>query len=321
MATVVIFGGSGYIGTKLAEHLLNSQMVNIVLADIRPVKISDKRISYIGCDVRNSIDLSLFPAGEVSWIFNLAAVHREPGHEVHEYYQTNLKGAQNVCAFADAVGCNNILFSSSISVYGPTPAPTDELADKMPNTAYGISKLVSEYIHRDWLAARPERRLVIVRPGVVYGPGDPGNILRMVRAIKRGFFLLPVSGTIKKSYGYIYGLLESFDFVMGLPDRFAIYNYVEKETIPLAGMIAAINRAFGYSGKMIRIPISLLLLAARIVHFVSPNLNGIHPDRVKKVARPTHIVPGFLRDRGFNFSYDFESSLYDWLARSPGDFK
>jgi len=41
-------------------------------------------------------------------------------------------------------------------------------------------------------------------------PGDPGNILRMIRAIKRGYFIFPGSRTVRKSYGYIEGLLDSF---------------------------------------------------------------------------------------------------------------
>jgi hypothetical protein len=48
-------------------------------------------------------------------------------------------------------------------------------------------------IHEAWLAGDPTRRLVICRSGVIFGPGDPGNILRMIKAIKRGYFAYPGS--------------------------------------------------------------------------------------------------------------------------------
>ena len=51
-------------------------------------------------------------------LFNFAAVHREPGHAREEYFDTNIAGAKNVCAFAEETGCKNILFTSSIAVYG-----------------------------------------------------------------------------------------------------------------------------------------------------------------------------------------------------------
>lgn len=207
--------------------------------------------------MRQPIPVDLTPEPP-AWIFNLAAVHREPGHEASEYFETNLAGARNVTAYAAAVGCPNLYFTSSIAVYGPTEGPTDETAPICPVSPYGGSKYPAELIHEQWQQAAPGRRLVICRPGVIYGPGDPGNILRMIRAIKRGYFAYPGSPDIHKSYGYIEGLLDS----------------------------------------------------------ISP----IHPVRVRKAARPTHIVPGTLKSLGFPFRFDFRGSLVDWQRQAPEDF-
>src|SRR5690606_22852936 len=126
--------------------------------------------------------------------------------------------------YAEAVGCKNIFFTSSISVYGPTSGPTSEGARISPTSPYGGSKYPAEVIHEAWLAGDAGRRLVICRPGVVYGPGDPGNMLRMIKAIKRGYFAYPGSPHIYKSYAYIYGLLESIDFAVGRSERLFVYN-------------------------------------------------------------------------------------------------
>lgn len=321
MNNYILFGGSGYIGTKLAEFLLsNSESNKVFIADIKIPTIKNERIVYFNCDVRNQTDFEQLPNTSIDWIFNFAAIHREPGHEGHEYYETNIKGAENVCAFAEKVGCSNILFTSSISVYGPTLFPTDEYKLTTPDTPYGISKLTAEYIHREWLAKNDSRKLVIVRPGVVYGPHDPGNILRMIKAVEKGYFFLPVTPQIKKSYAYVYGLLDSFAFAMNLPDKLFIYNYVEKETESLGGMIQIINTVANKKTRLIRLPFKLVQWAAFVLYKINPNINGVHPERVKKVARPTHIIPKVLIDKGFQFNYDFLKSLQHWKQISPNDF-
>ena len=127
MSTCVIFGGAGFVGTHLARHFLKSgRFTHCHLADIRPSLLEgEPGISTSLTDVRQPIPEDL--VGEnPEWIFNLAAIHREPGHIREEYFETNIAGAHNVCAFADAVGCDKIYFTSSISVYGPTVGPTDE---------------------------------------------------------------------------------------------------------------------------------------------------------------------------------------------------
>jgi GlcNAc-P-P-Und epimerase len=320
MSSCIIFGGAGYIGTKLIERFVQTKRFSkIYIADIKPSPLNEKNVVAQVVDVRKRITITGLEE-PVEWIFNLAAIHREPGHRAEEYYETNILGAQNVCAFAEEIGCKNIFFTASISVYGPTIKETSEDCLTTPNTPYGISKLTAEYIHQLWAAKKEERRLVSVRPGVIYGPDDPGNILRMIKAVKKGYFFLPVTPTLKKSYGYIYGLLDSMTFMMDRHDKVVIYNYVEKETETLGNMIKIVNRSLGFNGRLIRVPFFMLKTAASLLYRINPNLNGIHPERVKKVARPTHIIPLVLQKMGFTFRYDFEKSLSHWKSERPADF-
>jgi len=255
------------------------------------------------------------------WIFNLAAVHREPGHEPREYFATNLPGAEHVCAYASTVGCRNIYFTSSISVYGQTRGPTDERSEILPVSAYGGSKYSAEWIHRAWLEADEGRRLIICRPGVIYGPGDPGNILRMIRAIKRGYFAFAGGDELRKSYGYIYGMLDSVLFTVALPERLIVYNYVESPTERVVDVIRSIQKFLGTRAPVPRIPLWLLLPAARLVSALTGGRCPVHPRRVEKAMTSTHIVPGWLEERGFRFRYPFERSLVHWREHAPLDFR
>lgn len=322
MTACIIFGGAGYIGTKLTEFLLENKLCSTVyIADIKETLLkSNENVIFNRIDVRNPIPTTILKH-PVEWIFNFAAIHREPGHQSHEYFETNIAGAENITLFAEKIGCTNIFFTSSISPYGPTLTQTDEYCLPKPNTPYGVSKLNAEYIHKIWAEKNIQNRLIIVRPGVIYGPGDPGNILRMIKAVKKGYFFLPVSPNIKKSYGYVYGLCESMLFAIEKSPKIFTYNYVEKDTLPLGKMIEAINKNLGTNAKIIKVPLILLKFVAAILHKIKPNLNGIHPERVKKVARPTHIFPKKLIEMQFNFKYDFEKSLIDWKLKSPKDFE
>jgi len=321
MTACVIFGGAGFIGSHLARHLLATrQFDHVHLADIRPIANAPAHVSASATDVRQPIVRTLI-AEPPTWIFNLAAIHREPGHSAQEFFDTNLAGARHVCAYAEAVGCSNIFFTSSISVYGPTNGPVSEESRICPTTPYGGSKYPAELIHEAWLAGNPDRRLVICRPGVVYGPGDPGNMLRMIKAIQRGYFAYPGSPHIYKSYAYIYGLLDSIDFVARQRTRLVRYNYVETPTEPLGELVRQTKAFLNSKAPVLRVPLAMLLPAARLAQAFVGTSSPIHPVRVKKAAMSTHIVPAVLEEMGFEFRYPFLKSLEHWRSVSPQDFE
>lgn len=324
----LIIGGSGYIGHNLARYLQAAcPNCEIVLADIKAPPVGSP-FHFVEWDVRQPVPASLL-GRKPDWIFNFAAVHREPGHAPEEYFDTNFAGARRVCEIAETTGCPNVFFTSSIAVYGPTRGATAEESPKYPTTPYGISKLVSEHIHREWQVSAPDRRLVICRPGVIYGPGETGNIPRMVKMIKRGLFAFPGRRDILKSYGYIEGLLESILFSCRLapglgaqgeiPARF-VYNYVETPTEPLGELVNLIASELGVRSRMLSIPLWALVPVAHVVQILTGGRSGVHPMRVRKAATPTHIVPEALLSKGFVFRFPFAESLKDWRLKAPQDF-
>jgi nucleoside-diphosphate-sugar epimerase len=312
-------GGCGYIGFNWANRLSARKCFDrIVLADIRsPAHPLPAGCEFINCDVRQPL-----ACGDLKpeWLFNFAAVHREPGHAREEYFDTNLAGAKNACAFAETTGCRNILFTSSIAVYGTFDQPKAETCPTYPNSPYGISKLCAELIHEGWRRADQDRRLYVCRPGVIYGPGDPGNILRMIRAIRRGYFIFPGSRDLRKSYGYIEGLLDSFEFVMASNENPLTYNYVERETESLGNLVQIVQARFKKKIPALTAPLPLLAAVASTAQFLTGGRSPVHPVRVRKSASSTHVIPEALIKRGFPFRYDFTASLDDWAKKSPADF-
>lgn len=176
----IIFGGCGFIGTHTANLLREKYPdAKVYIADL----LADGSEFSQRVDVRQPISMN-GEFGKDTLIFNFAAIHRTPGHPDHAYFETNIRGAENVCDFARKHGINNIVFTSSIAPYGAAEDLKSEDTLPTPNTPYGISKLVAEKIHREWAAESADRRLSIVRPGIVFGTGEHGNMTRLYKGLK-----------------------------------------------------------------------------------------------------------------------------------------
>lgn len=329
MKICIIFGGSGYIGSKIVERFLESRRFDkIIQVDIQEPTIPFEDVDFIKADVRES--LLTLPISkdnidlENSWIFNLAAIHREPGHEQQEYFDTNIKGAEHVTEFADKIGIKNIFFTSSIAPYGRSLEERTEKSMLYSETPYGISKGYAEKIHQIW-QTKEDKRLIICRPSVIYGPGDPGNILRMIKAIKSGMFFYPGNPNIIKGYGYIYGLLDSIEFTcFEKNEKFITYNYAENPIVPMKELGKIIQDVLEIKKTIPTIPMSALVVIASILQIIGKpfgKFSSIHPVRVKKAGFPTNVKPQYLIDNGFEFKYGFEKSLKHWISISPKDFQ
>lgn len=327
-----IFGGSGYIGKNLLNTLLSKgTFAAYYILDVKQLEgfeseISLGQVKFINIDVRQSIEFNIDEPIDFDndWIFNFAAIHREPGHNYHEYFDTNIKGAHNINAFADRVGVRNVFFTSSIAPYGRSKSQKNETSNMYPETAYGISKGMCELIHQKWLNEDKLKRLIIVRPSVIYGPKDPGNVYRMIKSLKKGTFVLPNGGNVIKSYGYIFGLIDSILFTINQNKRFVVYNYAENPTIPLVDMTKVVKEQLNINKLTLKLPIWFLTIVAfffQIIFKLTGVKSDIHPVRVRKAGFPTNIKPQYLIDSGFEFKYGFQKSLVHWRNISPEDFK
>ena len=323
----IIIGGSGYIGTNLTNRLIEEKIFHkIYIFDIKPIckEINNSSVLYSHIDIRNSIDVKIENIDvDHSWIFNFAAVHREPGHSFHEYFDTNIPGARNCVQFAKNIGIKNIFFTSSIAPYGRAKTQRTEQSEIYPETAYGISKSLAEQIHKNWLYQNSSRRLVIVRPSVIFGPNDPGNVYRMIKSLKEGLFVLPNGGNIIKAYGYIHGLLDSILFTMAKRESFILYNYAENPTLPLKKMVKITKNCLNIKKPTFIINIKIIFLLATFYYFLKKIIGGetdIHPVRVRKLVFSTNIKPKYLIDNKFEFKYDYEKALKHWIKISPEEF-
>ena len=145
----------------------------------------------------------------------------------------------------------------------------------------------------------------------------------MIKALKKGTFVLPDGGKVIKAYGYIHGLIDSMLFTINRKERLIVYNYAENPLVPLAEMTEIVKKEFNYNKPVMKIPVKILAVVAIVLRGLLKLIGkttDIHPVRVRKAGFPTNIEPRYLIDKDFEFKYDFENALQHWKKVSPEDF-
>jgi nucleoside-diphosphate-sugar epimerase len=313
----VVFGGSGFIGTHLIRHLVAAGD-HVISVDKRPPRHVFDGVDYRLADVRDLSDLAL--KGPINRFYNLAAVHTTPGHPTHEYYDTNINGALQVTKLAEHSGVDEIVFTSSISVYGPSEDIKTEDSIPAPVSAYGYSKLLAERVHEDWLHRNEARKLTVVRPAVVFGPGEDGNFTRLAKLLRKGFFVYPGRKDTVKACIYVEDLLEAIAFAHRRPERYVLFNAAYPNRYTLEDIVGTLIRNYFPKTREFLLPGGVVTVVAAMLRPVSVANVGIHPDRVTKLVRSTNIYPKWLEGNSFNFPKSLDPVLARWEKETGGTF-
>lgn len=316
--TIVVVGGAGFVGTHLMERLISQGLRRIVSIDLRAPKRPVAGVDYRLHDVR---DLDSLDLGEtVPVLFNLAAVHTTPGHEPWEYYGTNVLGAIGVARFARRHDTKTIIFTSSISVYGPDEVAKDETTPPTPISDYGRSKFMAEQIHRDWLHEVDGRKLVISRPAVVFGLGEGGNFTRLSQMLRKGFFVYPGRKDTIKSCIYVGDLVTWLLEAGSRDDSFILFNGAFSERYTLEQIVETFREIAYPKARTFMVPAGALRSAAAVLRPLSSAGLGIHPDRIQKLMVSTNILPGWAEQAGLPTRDRLRPGLEEWKATGGGLF-
>ena len=189
MKWVLVTGASGFIGGHLVESLISRRVRIDALVRQRPQRWGDE-VTVIEGDIRVRRDLDRL-AGDYDIVFHLAGrahtVSDGAGNE-NLYQESNVEGTRHILDVAEARGARGVVFFSSVKAMGEeSPACLDESIEPRPKTPYGRSKFAAERLVFDF-GKRTGLHVVCLRLPLVYGPGNKGNLYRMISAVDRGRF-------------------------------------------------------------------------------------------------------------------------------------
>lgn len=322
IATVI--GGSGFIGTRLVRWLSGRDSVELAIIDKVPSK-AFPAISKVA-DVRSVEELRSAIAEEATLV-NLAAEHRDDVRPRRLYDDVNVSGARNICAVAEEKRVSKIIFTSTVAVYGFAPIGTDENGRIAPFNDYGRTKYEAETVFREWQARRPtERSLVILRPTVVFGENNRGNVYNLLNQIATGRFMMIGTGENRKSMAYVDNVVAFIEHSLGFGPGIHIYNFVDKPDLTMTALVGLINRTLGRREKpRVRVPFALGYVAGMSFDLVAKVIGKQFPIsaiRVRKFCSDT-VFGTSVAKTGFVSPVNLEDALvrtvrYEFLESHEG---
>jgi nucleoside-diphosphate-sugar epimerase len=284
MFCIDVIGGSGFVGTRLVRRLKRASQLSIKIIDKAPSKAFPDCVTL--SDVRSVEELSdSITHGAV--IVNLAAEHRDDVRPLALYDDVNVGGAKNICTVAREKSVQTIIFTSSVAVYGFAPIGTGEDGKIAPFNDYGRTKYEAEQVFKSWQAEAPEERsLVIIRPTVVFGEQNRGNVYNLLNQIASGKFIMIGHGENRKSMAYVENVVAFIEYSMRFRSGVHIYNYIDKPDLTMNSLVAKVNRILGRSEKIgYRLPFAMGLLIGECFDLVAKMTGkrfAISSVRVKK---------------------------------------
>ena len=307
---VAIIGGAGFLGSRVATHFKEKNIFSKIY-DTNLSKHSDETI-YLDVEDKDSLD----QLSEARTIINLAAVHRDDVRPLSRYDDVNVQGAKNVCEAASKHGVNKIIFTSTVAIYGFAPVNTDESGECNYFNDYGRTKYMAEQIYKAWQLEDPiNRSVVIVRPTVIFGEGNRGNVYNLLRQIASRRFLMFGDGKNIKSMAYVENVAAFIEYSLTFESGIHIYNYIDKPDFDMNTLILEVKKTLlGKSSVGFRLPSFIGIALGYVADLIAVLIRKPLPVsriRVKKFLGTTQFTSS-LKETDFIPPF----SLKEGLART-----
>ena len=303
----LIIGGSGFVGSRLLSEL---DLINCINLD----KNQGPFFKDITCihDIRNVENLeSHFK--NIDQVVLLAAEHRDDVSPTSLYYDVNVTGTKNVLNIMDELGVKHLIFTSSVAIYGLDKNNPDEKHNEDPFNHYGKSKFEAEKIIKAWYDNDPKNKSVtIIRPTVIFGERNRGNVFNLLKQISSGKFLMIGKGQNKKSMAYV-GNVVAFikDKLEKQEAGYHVFNYADKPDYNMNELVSVIEEKMKLRTPKIRIPYFIGMIGGYcfdIFSKITGKKLSVSSVRVKKFCATTQFNATKAHN-SFNAPYSLKQGL------------
>jgi len=299
MSKILLTGGSGFIGSHVHDVIPNDQIIN--LDQNHPSFPAAS--TFVKGDIRQYQDVTNAVRGnQISTIFSLAAKHHDFGIGHDEYFDTNEDGMKVLCKVASENNIREFIFYSSVAVYGLQGELMTESTSPRPDGPYGASKLAGEKILYQWAQEDPARKVLIIRPTIVFGPRNKANMFNLIKQIDSGLYFHVGKADNVKSIAYVENLVQA---TLYLKERMkpgvSIFNYADEPQLTsreISDHIASVLQKKIWLTLPKPFAILLGLPFDVIIKVTGKNL-PISTARIKKLGTQTKYSAKKIWDTGF----------------------
>lgn len=319
---IAVIGGSGFIGTKLIEAFLNLPDIEVINVDKQESQRFPEITRIINILDRENLNTAL--AG-IDQVVLLAAEHKDDVSPVSLYYDVNVQGMRNTLEAMDLNGIRRIVFTSTVAVYGLNKINPNEDQPTAPFNHYGKSKWEAEETLQTWYEAHPDWNINIIRPTVIFGEGNRGNVYNLLTQIASGRFLMIGKGENQKSMSYVGNIVAFIQFMMREHVQgYHVFNYVDKPDLTTNDIVYQTSKVLGKNIPAVHIPYWLGMIGGYgfdALSFLTRKKLAISSVRVKKFCAVTQFDASKALTSGFQAPYTLEQGLERMLKAEFGQEK
>ena len=240
---ITLIGGSGFVGTRLIDLLKEDRNYELKNIDLEHSHFFDS-ITVIG-DVRDQAQMDEMLQG-TDLVVLLAAKHRDDVTPVSLYYDTNVGGMRCTLNAMEKNGIKRLIFFSSVAVYGLNKSNPDESHPADPFNHYGKSKWEAEQVLQEWYKTHGDWNIDIVRPTVIFGEMNRGNVYNLLNQISSGKFLMVGKGENVKSMAYVGNIVAFVKFMIeSVKEGYNVFNYIDKPDTNMNDLVALVEKVLG----------------------------------------------------------------------------
>lgn len=237
---IALIGASGFVGTRLLDLLKGLTEYELKNIDLLPSHFFNE-ITEIG-DVRDVEQMKQKLNG-ADVVVLLAAQHRDDVTPTSLYYDTNVGGMKSTLEAMEYNGVKRLVFFSSVAVYGLNKQNPNEEHPKDPFNHYGKSKWEAEQVLQQWYETHQDWNIDIIRPTVIFGERNRGNVYNLLHQISGGKFLMVGKGNNKKSMAYVGNIVAFVKYMIdNVKDGYNVFNYIDKPDFTMNELILHIEK-------------------------------------------------------------------------------
>lgn len=327
---ILITGASGFVGGKITDALLEEGKldISVLLRRLNEEKaFSGRGVRVYKGDITDLKSLKE-PLSGKEIVVHCAALMSNFDYEPKErFYETNVRGTENLLRSSDRVSLKQFLHISTAGVYGATQngSVREEASYGKTLSVYEWSKKEAELIVLRY-AREKGIPFTILRPAQLYGEGMRYGWPQTIECLKKQSMFIPGKGMAKIHLLHIDDFIQALKLAIGNPSAInKIYNIAGPQVLELGEVFAILSRSLGVKNPR-HVPYLPVYLASRVFNLISQSLKNrsaglrlLTPHRVRFFyANHTYDISKVERELGYSPAVRPEEGLNrmaQWLKK------